>query len=134
MFELWYNGALLAYKAGDFQISFEMVRGRLRVARDGGLPGRSATAPAACRRSSSRPHRPSCPRAGAVWLLSHAHPTDVLLPVTLCVHLSIHSPVLHPPPARRHRSLQVNRALEAYPEHTESHELLKQLRAHFSML
>lgn len=26
VFELWYNGALLAYKAGDFQISFEMVR------------------------------------------------------------------------------------------------------------
>jgi hypothetical protein len=33
-----------------------------------------------------------------------------------------------------HRSAQVNRALEAYPDHTESHELLKQLKAHFTML
>ncbi|KXZ42612.1 BBS8 protein [Gonium pectorale] len=52
VFEVFFNGALLAYKAGDFQVSFELV----------------------------------------------------------------------------------NQALEAYPEHTESHELLKQLKAHFTML
>ena len=28
----------------------------------------------------------------------------------------------------------VTRSLEAYPEHTESAELLKQLKAHFTML
>lgn len=28
----------------------------------------------------------------------------------------------------------VMRALDAYPEHTESHELLKQLKSHFTML
>lgn len=52
VFELHYNGALLAFKLGDFQESFELV----------------------------------------------------------------------------------NQALEAYPEHTESHELLKQLKSHFMML
>ncbi|GFR50306.1 hypothetical protein Agub_g12497 [Astrephomene gubernaculifera] len=52
VFEVFFNGALLAYKAGDFQVSFQLV----------------------------------------------------------------------------------NQALEAYPEHTESHELLKQLKAHFTML
>ncbi|PNH08186.1 hypothetical protein TSOC_005276 [Tetrabaena socialis] len=29
---------------------------------------------------------------------------------------------------------EVNQALQAYPEHTESHELLKQLKATFTML
>ncbi|KAG2451608.1 hypothetical protein HYH02_003389 [Chlamydomonas schloesseri] len=52
VFEVFFNGALLAFKAGDFQVSFDLV----------------------------------------------------------------------------------NKALEAYPEHTESHELLKQLKAHFTML
>ncbi|EFJ39613.1 TRP protein for flagellar function [Volvox carteri f. nagariensis] len=52
VFEVFFNGALLAFKAGDFQVSFELV----------------------------------------------------------------------------------NQALQAYPEHTESHELLKQLKAHFTML
>ncbi|KAG2493544.1 hypothetical protein HYH03_008358 [Edaphochlamys debaryana] len=52
VFELFFNGALLAFKAGDFQVSFELV----------------------------------------------------------------------------------SQALAAYPEHTESHELLKQLKAHFTML
>lgn len=49
---------------------------------------------------------------------------------------NLRPPILsHAPPAsRRRRLLQVNRALEAYPDHTESHELLKQLRAHFTML
>lgn len=28
----------------------------------------------------------------------------------------------------------VQKALNAYPEHTESHELLKQLKSHFTML
>ena len=28
----------------------------------------------------------------------------------------------------------VQKALGAYPEHTESHELLKQLKSHFTML
>ncbi|GIL68547.1 hypothetical protein Vafri_21814 [Volvox africanus] len=52
VFEVFFNGALVAFKAGDFQVSFELV----------------------------------------------------------------------------------NQALQAYPEHTESHELLKQLKAHFTML
>ncbi|GIL88321.1 hypothetical protein Vretimale_15095 [Volvox reticuliferus] len=52
VFEVFFNGALVAFKAGDFQVSYELV----------------------------------------------------------------------------------NQALQAYPEHTESHELLKQLKAHFTML
>ncbi len=56
-----------------------------------------------------------------------AHPLAALPPPHPRPHLPTSLRPPSPPP-------QVNQALLAYPEHTESHELLKQLKAHFTML